>query len=119
MDDERQPLTPRELQVLKLSAYGLSNQDIGARLHLAIDTIKTHQRKLQSKLKARDRTHAVAIAYESGLLRLGTVNSTVVMPGTDQRLSFLEEQVTTLINEVYELTKRRRKRDLIKEEQRA
>ena len=63
-----EPLTERELEVLRLIALGLSNQEIGERLYLALDTVKGHNRKIFDKLQVQRRTEAVARAHELGLL---------------------------------------------------
>lgn len=63
-----EPLTPRELDVLRLIAQGLSNQEIGARLFLALDTVKGHNRRIFDKLQVQRRTEAIARAGELGLL---------------------------------------------------
>lgn len=59
-------LTPREGEVLKLMADGLSNEEITARLVLSMATVKTHVCRIIGKLDARDRTEAVAKAYRGG-----------------------------------------------------
>lgn len=61
-------LSPRELEVLRLIAQGLSNQEIGKRLFLALDTVKGHNRRIFEKLGVQRRTEAVARARELGLL---------------------------------------------------
>ena len=63
-----EPLSPRELEVLRLIAQGLSNDEIGKRLFLALDTVKGHNRRIYDKLNVQRRTEAVARARELGLL---------------------------------------------------
>jgi len=63
-----EPLTERELEVLRLIAQGLSNREISERLFLALSTIKGHTRIIFDKLQVQRRTEAVARARELGLL---------------------------------------------------
>jgi ATP/maltotriose-dependent transcriptional regulator MalT len=63
-----EPLSRRELEVLRLVAEGLSNQEIGDRLFVALDTIKGHNRKIFEKLEVKRRTEAITRARELGLL---------------------------------------------------
>ncbi|MEO7398496.1 MAG: response regulator transcription factor [Ilumatobacteraceae bacterium] len=64
-------LTERELEVLRLVAKGLSNNEIAEQLFLGEATIKTHVGRMLTKLKIRDRVQAVVLAYESGLITPG------------------------------------------------
>jgi DNA-binding NarL/FixJ family response regulator len=64
----KEPLTPRELDVVRAAARGLTNTEIGAQLYLSLSTVKTHLASVQSKIGARNRVEIAAWAWRSGLL---------------------------------------------------
>jgi DNA-binding NarL/FixJ family response regulator len=63
-------LSPRELEILQAVARGLSNKDIGRELYVSEATVKTHLLRVFSKLGVDDRTAAVTVALERGIIRL-------------------------------------------------
>lgn len=66
----REALKPRELEILEMIAVGLSNHEIGRRLGIAEKTVKNQLTTLFEKLGAVDRTHAVTVAVQRGLIEL-------------------------------------------------
>jgi DNA-binding NarL/FixJ family response regulator len=66
----KEALSPRELEILQAVAQGLSNKDIGRQLYVSEATVKTHLLRVFSKLGVDDRTAAVTVALERGIIRL-------------------------------------------------
>jgi ATP/maltotriose-dependent transcriptional regulator MalT len=64
-------LTAREIEVLELVSQGHSNREVGKALHISTATVKTHLIHIFDKLGVDDRTAAVTVALERGILRLG------------------------------------------------
>ncbi|NYE59651.1 DNA-binding NarL/FixJ family response regulator [Duganella sp. 1224] len=64
-------LSQREIEVLRLAAVGNTNQKIGDRLGLSEGTIKTHMKNAMAKMQAKDRTHAVLLAMQRGIINMG------------------------------------------------
>lgn len=71
-------LTAREREVLWMVGQGLSNGETAARLELSVETVKSHMRRVLGKLGARNRCHAVTLAYEFGVFTPATA-----APGRD------------------------------------
>lgn len=67
----RQSLSGREIEVLKLVARGKSNREIGRNLHISTATVKTHLIHIFNKLDVSDRTAAVTVALQRGILEIG------------------------------------------------
>jgi two-component system nitrate/nitrite response regulator NarL len=67
-DEDAPPLTPREIDVIKLVARGASNQQIAAELHVTVNTVKAHLKRILEKLHVQNRTQAAAYAMSRGLV---------------------------------------------------
>ncbi|WP_436536334.1 response regulator [Actinoplanes sp. HUAS TT8] len=65
-------LTPREREILTLIAYGLTNEEIAAQLHLAMATVKTHVCRILMRMEVHDRAQAVVVAYQNRLVTPAT-----------------------------------------------
>jgi DNA-binding NarL/FixJ family response regulator len=63
-------LTDREVEVLQQVASGNANKIIADKLDISEETVKAHMQKILSKLRANDRTHAVAIAVKRGIIEI-------------------------------------------------
>ena len=64
-------MSARELEILAMVANGEANREIANELVIAGETVKSHIASIMVKLGARNRTHAVALAYAEGLIALG------------------------------------------------
>jgi DNA-binding NarL/FixJ family response regulator len=68
-------LTSREIEVLRLIARGNANKEIATKLSLAEETVKSHVTRILGKLRANDRTHAVTIGLQRGIITLDSPKS--------------------------------------------
>ena len=66
----RMPLSAREIEILKLVAQGLRNKEVGGMLGIAEDTVKVHVKNIFDKLNVNDRTQAVTVALQRGIIHL-------------------------------------------------
>jgi DNA-binding NarL/FixJ family response regulator len=71
---ELEQLSPREAEVFRLLARGLTNQEIADQLIVGENTVKTHVARILTKLSLRDRVQAVVLAYETGIITPGHAN---------------------------------------------
>jgi DNA-binding NarL/FixJ family response regulator len=74
-------LTPRELEVFKLLATGMTNNEIATKLIIGETTVKTHVTRILAKLGVRDRVQAVVLAYETGLVTPGPHHNEIAATG--------------------------------------
>jgi len=84
----RVPLSRREYQVMQLIAEGQENAAIAKELFLSVETVRTHVKSILRKLSARDRTHAVSIAFRTGMLSVNPEarsDDDLAMPTTPTR----------------------------------
>lgn len=65
---QEQQLTPREREILRLLADGLSSDEVAVAIHVSSETVRTHLRNAMTKLGAKNRTHAVVLAIKGGFI---------------------------------------------------
>lgn len=75
MAEPKEPLTERELEVVRLLTTGVSNKEIAARLHVSPNTIRVHLRNVFTKLEAQSRTEVTMVAVRNGWVDAGTQGS--------------------------------------------
>jgi DNA-binding NarL/FixJ family response regulator len=92
---EQEP-TMREIEVLQLVADGLVNREIGQRLFLSEETVKSHVRHLLAKLQARSRAHAVAVGYRRGIIAYSAKPQYGPEKRTAPRVAYLEGRIEFL-----------------------
>ena len=98
-------LKPRELEVLRLIADGLSNKEIAEKLHIAVTTVRWHNRQLYSKLGVHTRTKVVAYAQQLGLLQLESIEQSNPVPYNQNQESNFPTYLTPLVGRQREVSK--------------
>lgn len=89
-----QTVTAREAEVLELVAGGLTNVQIGAKLFISEETVKSHVRHILAKLGARTRAHAVAVGIKSGIVELREVDVPEHRPSKGARAARAQRRET-------------------------
>ena len=87
-------LTPRELEVLRLLAHGLSNAELASQLTLSEATVKTHVGRILTKLQLRDRVQAVVVAYRTSLVEPRQSQLTNTDWSAEKGVSFRTNSIT-------------------------
>jgi len=64
-------ITAREFEVLACAAEGLTVKETAKKLHIGVETVKSHRRRIIAQLGARSITHSIALAFHKGILRVG------------------------------------------------
>lgn len=75
----RPTMGPYGMEILRRVAAGDTAADIGAQMHLSERSVKNHMRRVQQHLGARNRCHAIALAYDAGLLTGGALSPEVIL----------------------------------------
>ena len=88
-------VTSRELQVLALIGYGLSNEEIGERLKVGANTVRNHAYNIMKKLGANNRTHALVLAAENRMLTIGVEKKLVKPLGSEYMLCWYCQRAFT------------------------
>ncbi len=97
MAEPREPLTERELEVVRLLAKGISNKEIAAQLHVSPNTVRVHLRNIFTKLEAQSRTEVTMIAVRNGWIE--ALLQTAPAPADDRLDAAAQSAAVTLVPE--------------------
>ncbi len=98
MAEPKEPLTERELEVVRLLATGIGNKEIGAQLHVSPNTVRVHLRNIFTKLEAQSRTEVTMMAVRNGWVDAGITTSAngIQVPATESEDSSAPPRILSL-----------------------
>lgn len=99
MAEPKEPLTERELEVVRLVATGVGNKEIAAQLNVSPNTVRVHLRNIFTKLEAQSRTEVTMMAVRNGWVDAGTTPAPIAeqAPATDAQLAPIETPSTSAL----------------------
>jgi DNA-binding CsgD family transcriptional regulator len=99
MAEPKEPLTERELEVVRLVATGIGNKEIAAQLHVSPNTVRVHLRNIFTKLEAQSRTEVTMMAVRNGWVDAGVAPAPIEEEALATETQFVETAAATIVPE--------------------